>query len=461
MKVLIVIPSQLCRADVTRSWVATALLCSGIVLLACAANADVTFSTLHSFTGSPDDGEFPFGNGVTVSGSTIYGIAKDGGSAGFGAIFRMNIDGSGYTVLHSFAGTYLDGAYPVGNLTIVGSSLFGATYDNEQPGSGRIFKMNTDGTGLSYLHYFSGGADDGLFPLSGVTASGSTLYGTTSLGGPAGGIGEGLVYKINSDGTGFAVLHLFNNSDGREPQTTVTLVGDTLYGTTISGGAVQVGSIFKVKTDGTGFRTLRSFEWNVNGAGYHPIDALLVSGSTIYGSTGQGGAADAGSLFKMNIDGSGFSILHAFNGGPSTGAGSISQLILSGNQLYGACEYGSSPGDRGFVYQLNTDGTGFVMLHSFTDTNAAIGGPTGDLFLANSTLYGITASGGSARRGSVFALKLSAPEPNTSTLILIGLAGFAILVAACSPAGQILTSSAAQRVHVCSAASSAFQHHDF
>ena len=40
-------------------------------------------------------------------------------------------------------------------------------------------------------------------------------------------------------------------------------------------------------------------------------------------------------------------------------------LILSGNTLYGTAYYGGSAGN-GTVFALNTNGTGFTTLHTFT-----------------------------------------------------------------------------------------------
>ena len=46
----------------------------------------------------------------SLSGSTLYGTTTDGGSSGDGTVFKVNTDGTGYTVLKNFTGS--DGAYP-------------------------------------------------------------------------------------------------------------------------------------------------------------------------------------------------------------------------------------------------------------------------------------------------------------------------------------------------------------
>ena len=108
-------------------------------------------------------------------------------------------------------------------------------------------------------------------------------------------------------------------------------------------------------------------------------------------------------MFAINTNGTGFTNLHSFSyssdgGYPGTG------LVLSGNTLYGtACEGGSS-GD-GTVYAINTNGTGFTTLYNFTDGNDG-GYPYAGLILGGSTLYGVAEEGGSSGYGTVFALSV-------------------------------------------------------
>jgi uncharacterized repeat protein (TIGR03803 family) len=56
---------------------------------------------------------------------------------------------------------------------------------------GTVFKLNTDGTGYTVLKHFSG--SDGKNPTLGLTLSGTTLYGTTWKGGS---FDLGTVFKI-------------------------------------------------------------------------------------------------------------------------------------------------------------------------------------------------------------------------------------------------------------------------
>jgi uncharacterized repeat protein (TIGR03803 family) len=72
---------------------------------------------------------------------------------------------------------------------------------------------------------------------------GSTLYGTTTQGGSS---NLGTVFQINTDGSGFSLLHEFSGSDGGSPQDDLTLFGSTLYGTTLFGGSGDYGTVFSI-----------------------------------------------------------------------------------------------------------------------------------------------------------------------------------------------------------------------
>src|SRR5438105_15293272 len=61
------------------------------------------------------------------------------------------------------------------------------------------------------------------------------------------------------DAQTFRALHHFTGSDGANPVGGFILSGDTLYGTTAGGGSSGNGTVFAVKTDGTGFSILHNF----------------------------------------------------------------------------------------------------------------------------------------------------------------------------------------------------------
>ena len=92
-----------------------------------------------------------------------YGTAYHGGSFGEGTIFAVNTDGTGFTTLYNFTATldsqpYInsDGADPVGGLILSGNTLYGTTEYGGTSGNGAVFALNTDGTGFTNLHSLEG-----------------------------------------------------------------------------------------------------------------------------------------------------------------------------------------------------------------------------------------------------------------------------------------------------------------
>jgi uncharacterized repeat protein (TIGR03803 family) len=195
---------------------------------------------------------------------------------------------------------------------------------------------------LTTLHSFSTFSNsfpqtnsDGANPYVGLILSSNTLYGTANKGGSS---GFGTVFAVNTDGTSFTTLHSFaNGNDGDDPYGLI-LSGSTLYGTADEGGSLGFGTIFAINTNGSNFTTLHSFTNGNDGA--YPFVGLILSGSTLYGTTDEGGTYGNGMIFAINTNGLGFTNLYSFTGG-SDGDQPMSGLILSGNTLYGdVCKRG-------------------------------------------------------------------------------------------------------------------------
>jgi len=83
------------------------VLIAGLVLMSVGRVMAQTFTTLHHFTetfytensATNYDGANPLA-GLILSGHTLYGTASDGGIEGFGSVFAVNTDGTGFTNLY-------------------------------------------------------------------------------------------------------------------------------------------------------------------------------------------------------------------------------------------------------------------------------------------------------------------------------------------------------------------------
>ena len=310
-------------------------------------NADGTgFRSLFSFSGT--NGKYPGPGSLTLNGSTLYGMTSGGGVTGNGTLFSINTDGTGFSTVLTFNGS--NGSNPLGGLILDpnGKTLYGTTseYPGNGLGYGTIFSVNTDGTGFKNLHSFVQSGTASYWPFCNLTQSGSVLFGMTDGGGSS---NKGTIFSMNTDGTGFETLLSFSGTNGNGPNhCSLTLCESTLYGMTWGGGVNQLGNIFSISTDGTGFKNLYSFS---GPDGQQPNGGLVLEDSTLYGTTPYGGIGSGlgnGTIFSINTDGSGFRDFCL----SSSSARNPGGLTPSGLVLYG-CDQGlGGNGNYGNVFAL-------------------------------------------------------------------------------------------------------------
>jgi len=384
------------------------------------STARAQYTNMHDFAGGNVEGRIPYGS-LSFSGSTLYGMTLFGGNSDLGVIFKMNIDGGNYTNLHEFVGGNNDGKDPWDSLTLSGSTLYGMTHFGGNSDLGVIFKMDIDGGNYTNLHKFVGGNNDGQKPYGSLTLSSNSLYGMTGTGGND---NRGVIFKIDTDGSNYTNLHKFGGEpdDGRGPQGSLTLSGSTLYGMTLYGGSNNCGVIFKIDTDGSNYTVLHKFVGG-NNDGRNTLGNLTLSGSTLYGMTMYGGNSDEGVIFKMETDGSGYTNLHEFSGGSNDGNWPYGSLTLYGSILCGMAYYGGND-NFGVIFKIDTDGNNYTLLHEFAGGSDDGKYPRGDLTLSGNTLYGMTRRGGDSNYGVVF--KQLIPEP--SGIWIIGILEYWIIV---------------------------------
>ena len=203
-----------------------------------------TETVLHAFAKSGTDGQIPYAGLIQGSDGNFYGTTYFGGANGFGTVFKLTPSGT-ETVLYSFAGGS-DGEHPYGGVT-QGSdgNFYGTTYQGGTSGYGTVFKLTPSGT-ETILYNFAGGSSDGAYPEAGVIqGSDGNFYGTTLQGGAS---GLGIVFELTPSGTE-TILHAFagGSSDGANPGANLVQGSDgNLYGSTAAGGPGGNGTFFKV-----------------------------------------------------------------------------------------------------------------------------------------------------------------------------------------------------------------------
>ena len=306
------------------------------------ADTTGTFTTLHSFSGSPGDGAVPVAGLVQGTDGNFYGTTAYGGAFFQGTVFRMTSSGA-ITVLHSFNSFFSEGAVPIARLA-QGSdgNFYGTTVLGGEHFQGTVFRI--DATGIfTTLHSFSGSLSEGANPVGALVQGGDgNFYGTTPSGGEH---LQGTVFRMTPAGA-LTVLHSFSGypSEGAVPFAGLLQGSDgNFYGTTAVGGAHFKGTVFTIDAAGS-LTTLHSFSGSPT-EGANPV-AGLVQGSdgNFYGTTALGGTHFRGTTFNIDATGS-LTTLDSFSGSPSEGALPFAGLVQgSDGNFYGTTVLGGAHG---------------------------------------------------------------------------------------------------------------------
>ena len=376
---------------------------------------------LHSFAGGIADGSAPIAP-LTLSGNSLYGTTLLGGGsgAGLGTVFTINSDGSGYQVLHKFTGGASDGSGPHSGVAMIGSTLYGTTTNGGANNRGALYSIHADGTNFQILHTFVGGTSDGTNPWGGLTLAGNKLFGTAESGGAS---NFGIIYSINPDGTGFQIVHSFGGGlSGVDPVSSLIVSGSTIYGATLQGGNSIWGTVYSMSTDGTNFQILHSFSGGTSD-GRIPFGDLTLSGSKLFGTTSSAGPSNGGTVFSINTDGTGYHTIHNF-GSPADEFGPAGGVSLIGGSLIGTTQVGGGGGGSGVIFLMHTDGTSYHVLHANSGAPDDLSIMQSDLTVDGNLVYGMSENGGQFNRGTIFVMTV--PEPSSYALALIGFATLAV-----------------------------------
>lgn len=343
------------------------------------ARADVP-TPVYQFGGGPV-GAYPHASPVIGADGAFYGTAYDGGpfanagEEGYGLVYRVNADGSGYTVLHAFDNQSGGGNPWAGLLAAADGSFYGSTIAGDAAGPaplGAIYRVTAAGD-FSVVHTFTRANDHVNARL--VQDAGGLIYGTSVGGGRH---NAGYVFRMRPDGGDYTDLFDFDGQlAGSYPQGQLTLGKDgRLYGVTSDAGANFGGIVWSLARDGTGFTVLHAFAPIVH-EGSLPMSGVVEHEGWFYGTTADGGqyACGCGTIYRVNAAKQ-FETLRSFDG-PTLGAGGFVAPTFSadGNLFVPTAQAGPN-GWRGTVVELDRrfkvagvqplDDTGYALGEAFT-----------------------------------------------------------------------------------------------
>jgi len=210
-----------------------------ILLPFCAVSTlaqNVSFTVLHNFTNSPD-GKMPVGCIIEGSDGAIYG-ATDSGGTNFSTLYKINKNGTGYTKL---ADLDINSYQPDGGLLKANDGLIYGTTTGYGIGAyatndGTVFKMNGDGSGFSIPYAFVPNNSDALYPRGHlIQAVDGGLYGVSASGGVN---GIGTIFRFDLTSGKPSVIYSCTNFYLFGNVTSAGLfqgIDGELYGTTFRG----------------------------------------------------------------------------------------------------------------------------------------------------------------------------------------------------------------------------------
>jgi uncharacterized repeat protein (TIGR03803 family) len=426
----------------------------GIIWRATADGSDVR--TLYQL--NPETDAVTPGSGLLLaSDGLFYGTTKFGkgtDSAGAGSIFKIAPSGTGFAIIHRFApvtATNSDfnpvntnGAYPEAEL-IEGQDgmLYGVARAGGANGTGTIFRIQRDGTGFEVLRVLdkskaatdsiantewsapAPSGDDGVNGVSGYSTAVITAY-KRSASAPA-------------DNPG-AITYTFATSDwtpangwsasipaGSDPLYAVSATANS-QGATDTVAATEWSARVLLGQDGAeGLRTAPVFLYQRTATNVAPAVATansttytfatnVVSGQPAGWTTAIPDSAAGAFLWVIQATASNTVAANAGQIFNADGAAPTGQLVQDADgYLYGTASGGGSNG-RGTVFRLAADGTGFQVLHHFTNpttTNGVSKNADGIAPFAGLTdggdgfLYGVASQAGPNGFGTIYSIKLA------------------------------------------------------
>lgn len=371
-----------------------------LLLGARALDAQVVYEQVYSFGSSGDSGSYPNATPLIGLDGRLYGSTLYGGAVGAGTLYRVERDGSGFVVLHDFSGS--DGSQPIGGLAQDESGvLYGSAAGGGSSTNGVVFKINPDGSDFAVLKELAADGSEGREPAGGlVRASNGVLYGATFSGGAYDG---GTIFSVNTDGSEFTVLRELGDSpaDARGPRCFLIEGSDgMLYGTTRYGGTKDAGTLFRITKFSFGYEVLKSFVPATEGQA--PLAGVIEGrDGRLYGTLGERGASDGGAVYAVNPDGTGFTILHSFV--PSSeGAGVLAGVCQTSDGMLYVVASSDGANQKGTVARLKEDGSEFTIVQDFGASPGSPGtGITALVEGSDGELYYTTALGGAFDHGTV------------------------------------------------------------
>jgi uncharacterized repeat protein (TIGR03803 family) len=395
----------------TKSRILRLALC----LLALSVTTQAQINLIYTFN-SPYDGCCPTWSNLIAQGRNgyLYTTLPQGVGAAVGSGSWFYFAPSVLPVIHGLPQP--GPSTPDSGLTLgVDGNFYGATQHGGLGNGayGVLFKISAGA--MVPVYYFTGGTN-GTYPFAApIQGPSGYLYGTTYDGS-----GAGVVYKVDP-ASGTLVWARPLPSGTKAP----LIVGSDGYfygtyphgGMTINGVAPSNdngGGIFRVTPAGvvTGVYNINPLSTTSNGGfgdGGLPWGPVMQAGNGwLYGTTSGYGRYNGGTIYKIHLNGTLFTVLHNFQA--ADGISPQGGVVQAGGFLYGLCsDAGTAQGlqvAKGTLFKIDLLGNNFAVLFNFYRTSSSDGRGPGSAPIATPTLhtggvlYGMTSAGGTTVSGA-------------------------------------------------------------
>lgn len=387
---------------------------TAVFTLVCNGNSNLRIGTC------PDGGR---GDALFLgSDGNFYGAAQDSmegsSSPNGGTVFSLTSSGT-FKLLHTFAAgtnrTYANGNLP-GHLRlgpdgkVYGTTLYGGNAGcNGYCGFGVLYRVNTDATGFQVLHKFCAQTNctDGGESVSGLQlGTDGNLYGNSFLGGTT---NNGIIYRVTPSTGAYTVVANFNYAtSGTNPSALVVASDGTFYGLSFS----SLGEMLFHFVESSSTLTAVALNFPLFN-GLPSSGSMLTVGpnGNFYGIYSIYGMSGAG-LFEVDTDGSNLQLFPFYS--TQDGAGSPQSMLLASDGNFWIANFNGTNGYGNIITVSPSDGSLIQTLSPFS-ASAAIGAYPAELLQApNGILWGSTFSFGHAPKnhfgdGTVFSLNANLP----------------------------------------------------
>ncbi|NVJ89605.1 MAG: T9SS type A sorting domain-containing protein [Flavobacteriaceae bacterium] len=416
----------------------------GTILKVNAIDGSHEVAALQGLIGTRENG-IPKNNPANNSSSSIYYessnnsfyiLAKEGFRQGdmtspAGVLFRYDRNTSKTELIHQFEENSLLGTYPHGNLTKVGTKLYGVTEQGGANNYGCIFSIDIT-TNTYNVEFSFNGTTDGGYPSCGMFLEGDVFYGA---GRWANGTAGQSYFTYNTSSNTFTSIYLADSQLNEIRG--IFKHNNILY---ISNGS----DILKLNLSNPGEEV--SFYYIGNGAnlglGSVPWEATKSTwDNRWYIPLRNGGLNGHGSIALFNFATSpGINPIHSFGGG-SLGQDPTTKLVEGKRgDKFGIAQTGSTT-DEAILYKIDENDT-YSILHTFSNNNDGKSIQAQPIY-EDGIIYGISETQGANLGGTIWSFDLT-----SDTFSVVAQLGYPNGM---SPAnGLSLNSSTSSNYFICS-----------